>query len=115
MPRGFWVARLDVKDVEIYKKYVEANAEAFAKYGAKFLTRGGTFHSLEGSNRSRNVILEFESVDIALACYHSPEYQKAFQMRKDIAEADIYIMEQYTGPQPPDQPYDAAQVRKAQQ
>src|SRR5271154_490227 len=99
--KGYWVARLDVNDVDLYKKYVEANAEAFAKYGAKFLTRGGEFHSLEGNNRSRNVILEFESVEVALACYHSPEYQWAFQLRKDIAVADIYIQSGYDGPQPP--------------
>ena len=113
MPRGYWVARLDVRDVDLYKKYVEANADAFAKYGAKFLTRGGPFHSLEGNNRSRNVVLEFESVDIALACYYSPEYQRAFQIRKDIADADIYIMSGYDGPQPPEQPGEAASVREA--
>ena len=113
MPKGFWVARLDVRDVDLYKKYVEANAEAFAKYGAKFLTRGGPYHELEGKNRSRNVILEFESIEKALACYHSMEYQWALEIRKNIADADIYVMEQYEGPQPPDQPYDAAQVRKA--
>ena len=111
--KGYWIARLDVRDVELYKKYVEANATAFAKYGAKFLTRGGAFHALEGQNRSRNVILEFESVDVALACYHSMEYQLAFQIRKDIADADIYIQSGYDGPQPPDQPGDEASVRKA--
>ena len=111
--RGYWVARLDVHDVDLYKKYVEANAEAFAKYGAKFLTRGGAFHPLEGENRSRNVVLEFESVDVALACYHSTEYQRALQIRKDIADADIYIMSGYDGPQPPEQPGDLASVKEA--
>ena len=79
MPRGYWVARLDVEHVELYKKYVEANAAAFAKYGAKFLTRGGAIIPLEGKNRSRNVVLEFESVDKAIACYWSPEYQYALE------------------------------------
>ena len=114
MPKGYWVARLDVHDAETYKRYVEANAEAFGKYGAKFLTRGGAFHSLEGSNRSRNVVLEFDSVDTALACYYSPEYQRAFQIRKDIASADIYIQSGYDGPQPPDQPGELASVREAE-
>lgn len=113
MPKGFWVARLDVHDVDTYKEYVKANAEAFAKYGAKFLTRGGEFHAIEGQNRSRNVVLQFESVDQALACYYSPEYQRALQIRKGIADSDIYIMAGYDGPQPPDQPGDQASVRKA--
>ena len=112
-PKGYWVARLDVYDVATYKKYIEANAEAFAKYGAKFLTRGGPFHQIEGHTRTRNVILEFADVDTALACYHSEEYQRAFKIRKLIATADILIMAGYDGPQPPDQPGDEAHVRKA--
>lgn len=111
--KGYWVARLDVRDVDLYKAYVKANAGAFAKYGAKFLTRGGPFYALEGENRSRNVVLEFESVDVALACYHSLEYQLAFQIRKDIADADIYIQQGYDGPQPPEQPGELANVKEA--
>ncbi len=110
MPKGYWIARLDVTDAETYKAYVQANAEAFAKYGAKFLTRGGPFTALEGQNRSRNVILEFESVETALACYHSPEYQRAFEIRKNAAVADIVIMAGYDGPQPPEQPGERANV-----
>lgn len=113
MSKAYWVARLDVQDAEKYKEYVKANAAAFAKYGAKFLTRGGPFITLEGKNRSRNVILEFESVEQALACYNSPEYQEALAIRWGIAESDIYIQEGYDGPQPPEQPGDAASVRKA--
>jgi len=114
MPKGYWVARLDVHDVDTYKRYVAANAEAFAKYGARFLTRGGDFFPLEGHNRTRNVVLEFDDVYTALACYHSDEYQKAFEIRKNVADADIYIMAGYDGPQPPDQPGELASVRKAE-
>ena len=110
MPKGYWIARLDVTDADTYKTYVAANAEAFAKYGAKFLTRGGPFTALEGQNRSRNVVLEFESVEHALACYRSPEYQRAFEMRRSAAVADIVIMPGYDGPQPPEQPGEQAQV-----
>ena len=113
MPKGYWVARLDVSDADTYKAYVKDNAEAFAKYKAKFLTRGGPYYSLEGHNRSRNVVLEFEDEATALACYNSPEYQRAFAIRKDVAEADIIIMGGYDGPQPPEQPGELASVRKA--
>ena len=113
MAKGYWIARLDVYDVEKYKEYVKANAEAFAKYGAKFLTRGGKFYSLEGDFRSRNVVLEFESVDRALECYNSPEYQAAYSIREGIADSDIVIMEGYDGPQPPEQPGDQAGVVEA--
>lgn len=112
MPKGYWIAQLDVWDTETYKDYVKANAEAFAKYGAKFLTRGGPFTQLEGHNRSRNVILEFKDYETALACYRSPEYQRAFEMRRPAASADIVIMPGYDGPQPPEQPGEAASVKR---
>lgn len=111
MPKGYWIARLDVTDPEAYKAYVEANAEAFAKYEGKFLTRGGSFTPLEGLNRSRNCIVEFKDRATALACYWSPEYQRALQLRKYAAVADIIIMDGYDGPQPPEKPGDAANVR----
>ena len=110
MPKGYWIARLDVTDAEVYKAYVKDNSEAFTKYGAKFLTRGGPCTAMEGENRSRNVILEFKDVETALACYRSPEYQRALKIRQPAAVADIVIMAGYDGPQPPDQPGDAANV-----
>ncbi len=113
MAKGYWIARLDVTDAEVYKAYVSANAEAFAKYGAKFLTRGGPYTALEGQNRTRNVVLEFADEATALACYHSPEYQRAFEMRKNAAISDIVIMAGYDGPQPPEQPGELASVRNA--
>lgn len=113
MPKGYWIARLDVHDVDAYKRYVEANAEAFGKYGAKFLTRGGPYLITEGVARERNVILEFESFERARECYFSDEYQSALRIRLGKATSDIILMAGYDGPQPPDQPEDAAQVRKA--
>ena len=111
--KGYWIARLDVTDADAYKKYVEANAEAFGKYGAKFLTRGGPYLSLEGVPRDRNVVLEFATVGTALACYQSPEYQRAFKIREHAAVSDIVIMAGYDGPQPPEQPGAKAQVKAA--
>ncbi len=111
MPKGYWIASLDVTDVDTYKLYVEANAEAFAKYEGRFLTRGGPYTQLEGKNRSRNCILEFKDVETALACYRSPEYQKARAVRRHVALADIIIMAGYDGPQPPEQPHDDANVQ----
>ena len=48
MKKGYWMAMLDVTDPDEYPRYIAANAEAFARHGAKFLTRGGRFESPEG-------------------------------------------------------------------
>jgi uncharacterized protein (DUF1330 family) len=102
MPKGYWIARVDVHDEAAYKQYVAANAEPFKEYGARFLVRGGPHESVEGTARSRNVVIEFPSYEAALACYRSPAYQKAIAYRRDAAQSDLVIIEGYDGPQPGD-------------
>lgn len=93
MPKGYWVAHVDVKDAEGYKGYVAAAKVAFDKYGAKFLARGGAFEGLEGNSRARNVVIEFASLQAAHDCYHSPEYQVAKAIRQKFADADMVLVE----------------------
>lgn len=100
MAKGYWVANLDVADPEKYKEYIAANQVAFKKYGARYLIRAGKFENPEGTTRSRNVVIEFESYQKALDCYHSPEYQRAISLRKPISEGTIVIIEGYEGAQP---------------
>ena len=93
MKKGYWIAMVDVADTENYKKYIAANAEAFSKYGASFLTRGGRYESPEGPTGTRHVIVEFESYEKALACYHSPEYQEALKLRRQFSTGHFAIVE----------------------
>jgi uncharacterized protein (DUF1330 family) len=100
MPKGYWVARVDVADLDQYKKYVAANARPFAAHGAKFLVRAGKFEAPEGSSRSRNVVIEFPSYQAALDCYRSADYQEAMKHRLPASTGDLVIVEGYDGPQP---------------
>lgn len=101
MPKkGYWIVRVDITDPEAYKAYVAANAEAFAKYGARFLVRGGTAEVVEGEGRARNVVIEFADYATALACYRSPEYAEAMTLRRNASQADLLVVEGYDGPQP---------------
>jgi uncharacterized protein (DUF1330 family) len=100
--KGYWVALVDVTNPEQYKSYVAENAVAFRKYGARFLTRGGAAESMEGKLRSRVVVIEFKDYATALACYRSPEYQKAMALRSGASQADVSVIEGYDGPQPTD-------------
>ena len=100
MAKGYWVGHVDVTNPEAYKAYVAANAEAFRKYGAKFLVRGGTFEAVAGKSRSRHVVLEFKDYATALACYRSPEYTAAKALRVGAATAEIIVIEGYDGLQP---------------
>ena len=100
MANGYWIAHVDITNLDDYKKYQEANAAPFAKYSARFLVRGGNSEVVEGEFRSRSVIIEFDSYEDALACYHSDEYQNAKAFREDAGVGDIVILEGYDGPQP---------------
>ena len=100
MAKGYWIGRVDVTDPEGYAGYVAANGAAFAKYGARFVIRGGRFEAVEGAARARNVVIEFPSYQAALECYRSPEYAEAMVHRLNASEADILIIEGYDGVQP---------------
>ena len=86
---------MDIHDNETYAKYKEANAIAFAKYGARFVVRGGEQTIEEGHSKSRTVVIEFEDLETAQKCYRSEEYQKAKQIRKTVSTGDLVIVEGY--------------------
>jgi uncharacterized protein (DUF1330 family) len=93
MPKGYWIGRVDVNDLESYKPYMANNPAIFAKFGGKFIVRGGKFENPEGAARSRNVVIEFPDYATALACYNSPEYQANIKIRQPHSVADIVIVE----------------------
>jgi uncharacterized protein (DUF1330 family) len=100
MPKGYWIVRIDLSDAEKYKAYLAANIVAFKNYCAKYLVRAGRFENPEGNCRSRNVVLEFPSYQMALDCWKSPEYQEAIKFRQPISTGDLIIIEGYEGTQP---------------
>ncbi|WP_170475819.1 DUF1330 domain-containing protein [Ruegeria arenilitoris] len=95
MAKGYWVAHVDVDDMESYKKYIAANAAPFAEYGAKFLVRGGEQTLMEGTTRNRTVVIEFPSYESALACYNSVGYQSAKALRDPVSTGDLVIIRGY--------------------
>ncbi len=93
MPKGYWIARVDVRDPAGYQDYVAAARLAFDKFDLKFLARGGAYEFAEGQGRTRNVVIEFASLKDAQDCYHSPEYQAAKAIRQKYAEGEIVLVE----------------------
>ena len=93
MPKTYWIARVDVRDPETYKKYVETATPAFQRHKARFMARGGRTEVLEGKARARNVIIEFPSMEEALACYHSPEYTAARAIRQTVSDGEFVLVE----------------------
>jgi uncharacterized protein (DUF1330 family) len=100
MPKGYWIARIDVSNDEGYKVYAGNNPAIFKKFGGRYLVRGGKNEAVEGTSRSRNVVIEFPDYAAALACYRSPEYQANIKNRQGHSVGDILVIEGYDGPQP---------------
>lgn len=93
MPKGYVIARVDIKDPDAYARYAAAATKAIAAHGGKPLVRGGRHEALEGKARARNVVLEFESYDAARAYYYSTDYQAAKALREGAAEAEFVLVE----------------------
>ncbi|MFN4274182.1 MAG: DUF1330 domain-containing protein [Aliihoeflea sp.] len=97
MPKAYWIAHVDVRDPERYQDYVSGARPAFEKFGARFLARGGAYEAMEGKGRGRNVVIEFPSMQAALDCYNSAEYQAAKAIRQTVADAEMIVVEGYEG------------------
>ena len=97
MPKAYWIAHVTIDDPTAYEAYRAANAAAFAKYGARFLVRGGAQELVEGEMRPRSVVIEFADLATARACYQSAEYQAALALRQPVSTADVAIVEGWEG------------------
>jgi len=92
--KAYWIAHVNVTDPDQYTQYTQRAPAAFALYGGRFLARGGRSEALEGQPAAqRNVVIEFDSYEQAVACYRSEQYQEAKGHRAGVALANIIIVE----------------------
>ncbi|MGB8812350.1 MAG: DUF1330 domain-containing protein [Paracoccaceae bacterium] len=94
MPTALWIAHVQVTDAEAYGRYAALAGAPIAAHGGVFLARGGRYVQLEGNDRPRNVVARFPSLEAAVACYHSPEYQAALAHAKGASVRDLMVVEE---------------------
>lgn len=97
MAKGYWIANNIVHDAEKYEDYKASNVAPFARFGARFIVRGGQQQDREGTSYPRSVVIEFPSYADAVACYESEEYQRSLAIRTPIANGNLVIVEGYDG------------------
>jgi uncharacterized protein (DUF1330 family) len=90
---AYWITHVSVTDEAAYGEYAKRAGPAIALHGGTFLARGGAYKQIEGRDRPRNVLIAFESMAAAEACYASPEYQEALAFAKGASERDLVIVE----------------------
>lgn len=99
MPKGYWIAHVKANDEtsfqsDSYEQYIAGARPAFEEFGANVLARGGKTLVMEGADiGTRHVVIEFESLAVAQACYQSPTYQEAMKHRHAVSKAHILLTE----------------------
>jgi uncharacterized protein (DUF1330 family) len=81
---AYWLARSKITDPVAYKKYTDRIPEIMKRHGGKVLARGGRYQIMEGpQDFHRFVVIEFPTLEQAVACFESPEYQEASTFRRN--------------------------------
>ena len=83
---AYWIARAKINDPVEYKKYTDLVPAIIAQHGGKVLARGGRYRIMEGPQTfHRFVVIEFPTMDAAIACFNSDAYQEASAFRRSGA------------------------------
>lgn len=91
---AYLIAEIDVTDPVAYEEYKKHTPAAVARYGGRFLVRGGKVDSREGGwSPERLVVVEFPTMAQARAFYDSPEYAPALAIRKRAARSRLILAE----------------------
>jgi len=90
---AYVIVDCEVSDPERYEMYKQLAPPAIAKYGGRYLVRGGDVAPLEGDWRpNRVVLLEFPDVETAKRFYASPEYGAARAERAGAATMNMVLV-----------------------
>lgn len=91
---AYIIARVAVTDPDHYATYSAQTPGLVARYGGRFLVRGGTVTTEEGPPEDRRiVVLEFADRAAAERFYHSADYQAVIGIRHAAAESDLVIVD----------------------
>ncbi|MFC9931591.1 DUF1330 domain-containing protein [Streptomyces sp. NPDC127190] len=94
MAKGYWVSVYPaISDPEILTAYDKLARLAVQAGGGRLLSRGGRVVAREAGITQRAVLIEFDSLEQAVAAYDSEAYQKALAALPDGVERDFRIVE----------------------
>jgi uncharacterized protein (DUF1330 family) len=91
---AFVIADVHVTNPEGYEPYRPLAAASIARFGGRFVVRGGKAGLLEGAPApERVVVIEFADADAARRWYYSDEYQQALKIRQANSTARVVLVE----------------------
>jgi len=91
---AYLVVDIDVTNPAQFEEYKKLAPAAIARYGGRYLIRGGAYEVLEGEWKpQRLTIVEFDSMEKAKAFYTSPEYKVAIATRAGAAKFKALLVQ----------------------
>jgi uncharacterized protein (DUF1330 family) len=94
MAKAYWIsAYRSVSNPEALAAYAKLAGPALTAAGGRFLARGGVAKTFEAGLQQRTVLIEFDSVEQAIAAHDSEGYAAALKALAGGAERDIRIVE----------------------
>jgi uncharacterized protein (DUF1330 family) len=94
MAKGYWITFYrSVSNPAALAEYAKLASPAIQAGGGRFLSRGTPAKTFEAGLNQRSIVIEFESVEKAIATFESPAYQAAVRVLGDAAERDVRILE----------------------
>ena len=94
MAKAYWITLYrSIKKPEAVAAYAQRAAPAIQAGGGRFLVRGMPAKVYEAGVNERTVIIEFDSLEKAIATHESPGYQEALKALGDGAERDMRYVE----------------------
>lgn len=90
---AYWVNTFrEVRDLDKLAAYAALAGDVMTAHGGRFLARGTAAAAFEEGALERTVVIEFPSVEAAVAAYESADYQAALEALGDGAVRDIRIV-----------------------
>jgi uncharacterized protein (DUF1330 family) len=94
MAKAYWVATYrSISNPDALAAYAKLAGPAIAAAGGRFVVRGNPAKAYESGVMQRVVVIEFDSVDKAVAAHDSDGYQAALKVLGKGADRDIRIVE----------------------
>ena len=94
MRKGYWITFYrSVSNPAALTAYAALAAPAITAGGGRFLVRGTPAKVYEAGLNQRCVVIEFDSLETAIATYESPEYQAAKKLLEGSVERDVRMAE----------------------
>jgi uncharacterized protein (DUF1330 family) len=94
MPKAYWISVYRaVNDPDKLAAYAKLAGPALVAAGGRTLARGEAAKVYENGVRQRTVLIEFDSVEQAIAAHERPDYQAALAALGDGADREIRIVE----------------------